>query len=96
MLKSYSGDKRPSPKLCVLCRTTNHALFFVCSGLDGSADQFADESAEERGADFAPVLRVEGVAVVMVVVVFRRMVPCGCCVVFRRLPRRGGALTMRP
>ena len=33
---------------------------------DGAADQAAQESAKERRSDFAPALRVEGVAVVAV------------------------------
>ena len=41
---------------------------WLCVSLDGSSDQSADEPAEERGSDLAPVLRVERSAVMAVVV----------------------------
>ena len=61
----------------------------VCLRLDGSSDQPADKTAEERGTDFAPVLRVEGV-IVMVVMVLWCMMPCW------RRRRRGVAYNLVP
>ena len=53
----------------------------LCVPLDGSADQSADEPAEERGSDLAPILGVERAAVMAVVVAVivvmpRLMMPC--------------------
>ncbi len=62
-------------------------LVVVCSGLDRSADQTAHESADERGADSAPVLRVEGV---IVAEALRRVMPC------RRRRRRSVADGIMP
>ena len=60
----------------------------ICLWLDRSADQTAYKTAEERRSDFAPVLRVE--RVIVVVMVLRGVMPC------RRRRRRGVAYNLVP